>query len=177
MVSLNPDRVLLIVIDSTGRIEQRAVQLTAHSDLELNGWRDRLNQRLVGLQSANARRALAEEFKPTDADAERAREIVAGIAAMLEVDPSAEVLVAGVPNLTRYGASYENAIQPVLEALEEQVVLLRLLGEAVGAQPGEVAIRIGQENTYVPLHSTSLVASPYGADEVRATLEIGRAHV
>ena len=44
-----------------------------------------------------------------------------------------------VPNLTRYGASYENAIQPVLEALEEQVVLLRLLGEAVGAQPGEVA--------------------------------------
>ncbi len=172
LVSLNPDRVLLIVIDSTGRIEQRAVQLTAHSDLELNGWRDRLNQRLVGLQSANARRALAEEFKPTDADAERAREIVAGIAAMLEVDPSAEVLVAGVPNLTRYGASYENAIQPVLEALEEQVVLLRLLGEAVGAQPGEVAIRIGQENTYVPLHSTSLVASPYGADEVRATLGV-----
>ena len=80
--------------------------------------------------------------------------------------------MAGVPNLTRYGAAYETAIGPVLEALEEQVVLLRLLGDAVAEYPGDVAVRIGQENPYVPLRSTSLVASGYGPDEAWATLGV-----
>jgi len=72
----------------------------------------------------------------------------------------------------RYGASYQQAIGPVVDALEEQVVLLRLLGDAVAEHPGEVTVRIGQENPYVPLHSTSLVASEYGSDEVWASLGV-----
>jgi len=91
---------------------------------------------------------------------------------MLAYDPSNEVVVAGMPNLMRYGASYQQAIGPVVDALEEQVVLLRLLGDAVAEHPGEVTVRIGQENPYVPLHSTSLVASEYGSDEVWASLGV-----
>lgn len=171
LVSLHPDRVMAIVIDSTGRIHQRYVALPAHTDAELDGWRDRLNTAVVGLTVTRADAALAELTSEPD-EAERAALVIGAIRSMLEEDPSAEVVVAGVPNLTRYGASYETSIRPVLEALEEQVVLLRLLGDAVGDNPGDVAVRIGQENPYVPLHTTSLVASGYGPDETWASLGV-----
>lgn len=171
LVSLHPDRVMAIVIDSTGRIHQRYVALPAHTDAELDGWRDRLNAAVVGLTVTRADAALAELTSEPD-EAERAALVIGAIRSMLEDDPSAEVVVAGVPNLTRYGASYETSIRPVLEALEEQVVLLRLLGDAVGDNPGDVAVRIGQENPYVPLHTTSLVASGYGPDETWASLGV-----
>jgi heat-inducible transcriptional repressor len=64
-------------------------------------------------------------------------------------------------NLSRYGAEFETAVKPVLEALEEQVVLLKLLGEASMADA--VTVRIGQENPYKELQSSSVVASGYGS--------------
>lgn len=172
LVSLNPDRIMLILIDSAGRIDQRSVLLAGHSDAELDGWRDRLNRLLIGLTPKAADLALTGEFRPDGPDSERISPILDALQLMLASDPSTEVVVAGVPNLTRYGASYESAIGPVLEAIEEQVVLLRLLGEAVGDSPGDVAVRIGQENAYLPLRSTSLVASAYGPDEIWASLGV-----
>ena len=76
-----------------------------------------------------------------------------------------------VPNLTRFSDQYETTVRPVLEALEEQVVLLRLLGEATAS--GDVTVRIGHENSYEPLRSTSVVASAYGANpDAWATLGV-----
>lgn len=96
-----------------------------------------------------------------------------GVTALLEVlssEPTMRVAVAGVPNLTRFG-DFTTTVQPVLEALEEQVVLLRLLGEA--ATGDTLTVKIGQENEYEPLQSTSLVAAAYGNhDDVWAGLGI-----
>ena len=172
LVSLHLDRALLILIDSTGRIDQRSLSLPSHTDTELDGWRDRLNRAVIGLTPEKADEALNDLFEePVEAPA-RGAIIIDALRAMLGAGPSSAVVVAGVPNLTRYGAAYETAIGPVLEALEEQVVLLRLLGDAVAEYPGDVAVRIGQENPYVPLRSTSLVASGYGPDEAWATLGV-----
>ena len=52
-------------------------------------------------------------------------------------------------------------MRPVLEALEEQVVLLRLLGEASRA-PSEVTVRIGHERPVEGLAATSVVTVGYG---------------
>ena len=38
--------------------------------------------------------------------------------------------MGGAANLARYGDSFDSAVRPLLEALEEHVVLLKLLGEA-----------------------------------------------
>jgi heat-inducible transcriptional repressor len=54
-------------------------------------------------------------------------------------------------------------LHEVLEALEEQVVLMRLLGES-GDHPA-VTVRIGSENEVQGLRSTSLVTTGYGAGE------------
>ena len=97
----------------------------------------------------------------------------AAIATLLEMvssETSSRMVVGGMPNLTRYGAEFETTVKPVLEALEEQVVLLKLLGEVSTA---DVTVRIGQENPYKELQSTSVVASGYGSQlDTFATLGV-----
>jgi heat-inducible transcriptional repressor len=50
----------------------------------------------------------------------------------------------------------------VLEAMEEQVVLLRLLGEATNG----MSVRIGSETGHEGLASTAVVSTAYGADDL-----------
>ena len=76
------------------------------------------------------------------------------------------LVVGGTANLARYGDSFDTAVRPLLEALEEHVVLLKLLGEATGG--GTVTVRIGHEGPYQELSSTSVVATGYGPSERRA---------
>jgi heat-inducible transcriptional repressor len=90
---------------------------------------------------------------------------------MVSSEATGRMVVGGMPNLTRYGAEFETTVKPVLEALEEQVVLLKLLGEANSAD--EVTVRIGHENPYKELQSTSVVASGYGSQvDTFATLGV-----
>ena len=87
------------------------------------------------------------------------------IAALLEtlVEQQEErVVMGGAANLARFGPDFPHSIQPVLEALEEQVVLLRLLGEAT--DPSVLTVRIGHENPVEGLTSTSVVSVGYGSD-------------
>jgi heat-inducible transcriptional repressor len=98
------------------------------------------------------------------ADRSRYMPLVSMMLEALTNDPEARVAVAGVPNLTRFGAEYETMVKPVLEALEEQVVLLRLLGESANEATGNLTVRIGQENPFANLRTTSVVASTYSPD-------------
>ena len=70
--------------------------------------------------------------------------------------------MGGAANLARFSPDFPHSIQPVLEALEEQVVLLRLLGEVT--DPSVLTVRIGHENPFEGLTSTSVVSVGYGSD-------------
>ncbi len=59
------------------------------------------------------------------------------------------VVVGGAANLARFGDSFDSAVRPLLEALEEHVVLLKLLGEADAGDA--VTVRIGHEGPYQEL--------------------------
>ncbi len=81
------------------------------------------------------------------------------------------IAVGGAANLARYGDSFDSAVRPLLEALEEHVVLLKLLGEATSG--GMVTVRIGHEGPYEQLSATSVVATGYGPnDDALATLGV-----
>ena len=54
-----------------------------------------------------------------------------------------KVAIGGTANLVRFGEDFDRLDQAVLEALEEHVVLLKLLGEATS--PSLVTVRIGHE--------------------------------
>ena len=70
--------------------------------------------------------------------------------------------MGGASNLVRFGPDFPLSIQPVLEALEEQVVLLRLLGEST--DPSVLTVRIGRENQVEGLATTSVVRVGYGSE-------------
>ncbi|CAI9411304.1 MULTISPECIES: heat-inducible transcriptional repressor HrcA [Aestuariimicrobium] len=162
LVSLTVDRVMVVLITSTGRIEQQVIELPDHDEALLARLREKLNGSIVGLatsQAAQQLTALLADISPDDAMPAAA--LVATVLELLAVDrASARVAVAGVPYLTRFTDQFESTVKPVLEALEEQVVLLRLLGETV--QGHEIGVRIGHENSVEQLRSTSMVASAYG---------------
>jgi heat-inducible transcriptional repressor len=172
VVSLSSSRMLLILITSTGRIEQRALELPDHEPETLTELRGCLNAAAVGHPSAVAvarLSALADDLPPGLSAIGQAG--VATLLEMLSSEASSRMVVGGMPNLTRYGAEFETTVKPVLEALEEQVVLLKLMGEATTADA--VTVRIGQENPYKELQSTSVVASGYGSQlDIFATLGV-----
>jgi heat-inducible transcriptional repressor len=172
VVSLSAQRMLLILITSTGRVEQRSLELPEHDEEALAELRSLLNTAAVGQSSSVAAgrlSALVAELPPSlTAIGQTA---IATLLEMLSSETSSRMVVGGVPNLTRYGAEFETTVKPVLEALEEQVVLLKLLGEANMADA--VTVRIGQENPYKQLQSTSVVASGYGSQlDIFATLGV-----
>jgi len=79
------------------------------------------------------------------------------------------VVISGTSNLARHAPDFNESVHPVLEALEEQVVLLRLLGEAVD----EMKVRIGHEQEDKKLQSTSVITTGYGpTGDAVATLGI-----
>jgi heat-inducible transcriptional repressor len=164
LVLIGPSRVMLVLITNTGRVEQRMVDCPGTvTDALLGDLRSRLNVATVGERLVDAPSAvvdLAEAFAVED------RPMVATIiGALLEslVEHREErVMLGGTANLARFGNDFSFSIQPVLEALEEQVVLLRLLGEVAG--PSSLTVRIGHENPE-GLTATSVVSVGYGAGE------------
>ena len=58
--------------------------------------------------------------------------------------PEERLVLGGTANLTRNAADFPGTLRQVLEALEEQVVVLKLL--AAAQDPGTVTVRIGEEN-------------------------------
>jgi len=71
--------------------------------------------------------------------------------------------MAGTANLARSGHEFGEQMAPILEAFEEQVVLLKLLTSMAEDQE-EISVRIGRENTHESFSSTSVVAAEYGHD-------------
>jgi heat-inducible transcriptional repressor len=162
IVQMAPTRVLLVVITENGRVDQTVVDLPTAADDDLLGTlRARLNEQVVGqrVTDVSDRLAdLADRFEPDHRPA-----IAAVVAALLEniADQHDErVAVAGTANITAYGREYEGGVRPLLEALEEHVVLLQLLGEA--STPLAVNVRIGHENDHRALVSSAVVSSGYG---------------
>lgn len=162
LVHLAATRVLLVVITENGRVDQAVVDIPIEpSEDVLATLRNRLNEQLVGQRVAEVSERLAElpeGFEPADRGT-----IAAVVAALLEtiVDEHDERLaIAGTANVTAYGREYEAGVRPLLEALEEHVVLLRLLGEA--STPLTVNVRIGHENEHRALASSSVVSTGYG---------------
>ena len=172
LVQLSPGRGLLIVVNSAGRVDQHPIDLGDADEAAVADLRGRLNAALLDSSAASiaARIDLLAEQLPDNLRG-LAGTVLPALRELAAEPHTTRVAVGGVPNLTRFADEFETAVRPVLEALEEQVVLLRLLGDLSGA--GDVVVRIGQENSYEPLWSTSVVASGYGVGtDQRANLGV-----
>jgi heat-inducible transcriptional repressor len=172
LLSLAPARIMLVLITDTGRVEQRLIDCPAPvGETVLADLRARLNSRVVGRRFTDVPplvQDLPESFEADD------RPAVAGVlATLLETlveEKEERIMLGGAANLTRFNHDFPLTIRPVLEALEEQMVLLKLLGEA---KDSTMTVRIGHENFHEGLNSTSVVAVGYGSgDEAVAKLGV-----
>ncbi len=162
LVALNPRRLMVVVISTSGRVEQRTLDIATDLDEEtISELRNRINEAVDGKLLSEipdaaevVAKAMSVEVRPTVAA------ILATMVESLAGDSEERVVLAGTANLALFGTDFPGSIQPVLEALEEHVVLLRLMGEATS--PSQVSVRIGRELPVEGLSTTSLVSSTYG---------------
>ena len=171
VLSLSPTRLMLVLIADTGRVEQRILDLATELDENtLVKVRASLNSQVQGKKLALLPTIL-ESFEKNFAQPIQSniRNIVSVLLEMSIEKNEERVVISGTSNLARHAPDFNESVHPVLEALEEQVVLLRLLGEAVD----EMKVRIGHEQEDKKLQSTSLITTGYGpTGESVATLGI-----
>ncbi len=174
LVMLSSTRLLLVLILSTGRVEQRVVELAAGlSDDTVASIRTAVNRAVMGERIADAAEKLAavpEAFEKPERPV-LSLLVAALVEAMSDHRSDERVMVGGTANLARFGDGFDVTIRPLLEALEEHVLLLKLLGEATS--PSTLTVRIGSEVPYEGLATTSVVATGYGPGaESLATLGV-----
>ena len=110
---------------------------------------------------ASARlQSLPERFEPADRDLVRL--VLRTLDDALAEEREERVVLAGTSNLARFGSDFPLTIAPVLEALEEHVVLLKLFGRLRPGQGTGVAVTIGHEHEHEGLAGASVVSAAYG---------------
>jgi heat-inducible transcriptional repressor len=170
LVPLSEQRLLLVLITNTGRVEQRVVELPGPiGEDSITQLRAVLNACLDGRKLNEVASVLAE-LPPRVVTSERpnAAAVFSVLLETLVERHEERVVVGGAANLT--AADFSRGLHDVLEALEEQVVLIRLLGES--DDQDSLTVRIGSENAVQELRGTSLVAAGYGSGD-RALAKLG----
>lgn len=177
LVGLSDSVVLLVIVTSAGSVSQRTVHVSG-----LNA-ADPLSLRVNSARSVL--RSLVLDL-PVVLAAARARELAAGgvvahagepevttalpvvaraLAELCESFSTSKIAMSGTANLARSTQDFASTISPVLEALEEQVVLMKLLTE-MSSDEKDLEVRIGRENDGA-LSETAVVLAHYGGSEAQ----------
>ncbi|MFI6100188.1 heat-inducible transcriptional repressor HrcA [Lentzea sp. NPDC051213] len=163
VLPITPSRLMLVLITDTGRVDQRIVELgDVISEGAVAKLRGVLNQAMAGQRLADASVKVAElpDEVPHDLREPMVRVATVLIETLVE-HPEERLVLGGTANLTRNVADFPGSLRQVLEALEEQVIVLKLL--AASRDPGRVLVRIGEENEAAEMRSTSVVSIGYGS--------------
>ncbi|MFC6021825.1 heat-inducible transcriptional repressor HrcA [Plantactinospora solaniradicis] len=162
LVPISTTRLMLVMIADTGRVEQRLVELPAPITADdVTDLRRLVNERLGGQKLAETPplvQALIDEVAPGLCPAMTTLATV--LMETLVERHEERIALAGTANLARGGLlDFQGSLRPILEALEEEVILLKLIGEV---EPNTLQVRIGDENEIDNLRATSVVSTGYG---------------
>lgn len=176
LVQLGGGRMLVIVVTDTGRVSQRmAIVRDEFDDADLARIRAELGTLLVGRSVRDGLTRIADRLASASAmtapHQAATAEIVRVVAEELDEFRQDRLVMAGSATLARREADFRGSIYPLLEAIEEQVTILRLMGEMVADDKG-LAASIGRENEPFGLGEASVVASDYDATGSRARVGV-----
>lgn len=167
LVPIGGPRLMVVLILNTGRVEQRVVDVGTElgdpdGDQLVAMLRSSINEATAGKRLADAAAALdalPSAFEPRHRDVVRA--VTTALDDALLPEREERVVMAGTAHLARSGLDVPVQLHDVLEALEQHVILLKLLGTA-GESSDALAVRIGHENPFAELQATSMVTTGYG---------------
>ncbi|MEV4667595.1 heat-inducible transcriptional repressor HrcA [Microbacterium sp. LWO12-1.2] len=164
LVALAPNRLLIVLVTDAGGVSQRMAPLPVEVDeADLALLRARLSALITGRAVSDAADRLQNLLATVDTPNDAALRTLAAIV----IDELGEfrqekLVMAGAATLARREQDFRGSIHPLLEAIEEQVTLLRLMSEMVTDEHG-LAASIGTENAPFGLGEASIVASNYAA--------------
>lgn len=164
LVALAPTRLLIVLVTDAGGVSQRMAPLPAVVDeADMAALRARLSALITGRAVSDA----ADRLQALLADDEHAADHVLRALATVIIDELGQfrqerLVMAGAATLARREQDFRGSIHPLLEAIEEQVTLLRLMSEMETDAHG-LAASIGTENASFGLGEASIVASNYAA--------------
>ncbi|MCV2489732.1 heat-inducible transcriptional repressor HrcA [Geodermatophilus sp. YIM 151500] len=163
VVQLTASRLLLVLITDTGRVEQRVVESPVEIDADaVAELRSLLNATFGGARLGEAGGRVPELLETAPPHLRGLLAVLSAALVETLVEPGEDrLVVGGTANLARTsGLDFAGTVRPLLEALEEQVVVLRLIGEV---DAGTVLVRIGEENAHEALAGASVVSVGYGS--------------
>ena len=151
---------LAVLIADTGKVEQRVIDVG--QDIPDDALAELRTSFLASLSGTPL--SLMPQLLPAvvaggpPARRGAAQALARGLEALATSSREERLVMAGTANLARSNVDFPLSIGPVLEALEEQVVMLRLLSE-MAEDPRGVTVSIGRENPYDGLAEASVVAT------------------
>jgi len=162
LVPISTTRLMLVLIVDTGRVEQRVVELPAPvSADDVTDLRRLANEKLGGCRLADTPPLVQALIEEAPLVLRPAMTTLSTVLLETLVERHEErIALAGTANLARGGLlDFQGSLRPILEALEEEVILLKLIGEV---EPSILRVRIGDENEIDNLRATSVVSTGYG---------------
>ena len=169
LITAGARHIILVIITKAGRVEQRTLMTSSPVKSEdVDELAKVLNNESVGKPgtdldlSTNVVEAAPAHMR------ELAQTVCDVISGILLAEGEDRIVMAGTANLSRHSVDFAKTISPVLEALEEHVILLRLLTRM---REG-VSVSIGEENKHEGLTEASVVSSTYGVSD-RSVARVG----
>ncbi len=162
IVPLADTRVLLILVADTGRHEEHVLELGVSVDTEFMAeLRAKLNAVLAGTKLSEVDTKLRDFVKGfAKGRLGEVQVVLDGLREQVDANRTEKMLLSGTAFLVKSEGDFQRNISPLLEAIEEQVVLLKLFSE-LEADANGMALSIGRENHFEGLSEASVVLSGY----------------
>jgi heat-inducible transcriptional repressor len=162
LVPISTTRLMVVMIAETGRVEQRLLDLPGPLPADdVTELRRMVNDKLVGKRLSDTPPLVQALLDESPGPLRPAMSALSTVLLETLVERHEErIALAGTANLARGGLlDFQGSLRPILEALEEEVILLKLFGEV---EPSMTRVRIGDENEIEDLRTASVVSTGYG---------------
>lgn len=167
IIPLGPLALMIVVITDTGRVAQRSIRCSTSIKQEMVEDLSRvINARNQGVNLSTAGEDIRQlgtsvKFRPINELCDRLAEEMEGMASQ---EQASSLYMAGTSQLTHQQAVNLSDLAPLFDALEEQVVLMKLMSTlSEVSQTSGVSVAIGSETHNPGLIHASVVASGYGS--------------
>lgn len=173
LVTLGHHRLLCVVITDNGRVEQRLIETDRdYSDTDLAAVTTALNSLAAG-QALNELDSSLSQFEQQVSSELRplVNGVIRGLFDAINATKQQKLVMAGTGNLVRTEPDFGGTMHSVLDAIEEQVILLKLFNE-MSVEGERVSVSIGREHADAGLENASVMTTSYSAGGEVSTLGI-----
>lgn len=162
LIKVAENQLILLLITDISRVQQHLIQFASAIDDDFVAT---LRAKLIGALTGTSLSQVASKLKDFTSQFAPNREtnvqlVLDTLLEQVDANRQDKVILAGTANLAKNEDDFKGSISPMLEAIEEQVVLLRLIQEMQSEKNG-VALRIGSENVLTEFSSSTVVLSGY----------------